>query len=65
MFNKTGCVMAMLIAILFLGMDWLISVGLVWLICLCFGWTFSWGIATGVWLVIILIRGRIKVKTNQ
>lgn len=27
------------------------SIGVMWLITLCFGWTFSWPIATGVWLL--------------
>lgn len=50
--NKSGC----LTLILGILVGWLIFVGLIWLICLCFGWSFSWSVATGVWLVTILIR---------
>lgn len=35
---------------------WLITCGIVKLICLCFGFSFSWAIATGIWLVIIILR---------
>ena len=36
--------------------SWLITCGIVKLICLCFGLTFTWLIATGIWLIVILLR---------
>ena len=50
-----------IIAVLFLmaaltAFSWIVTCGLVKLITLCFGWTFSWPIATGIWLVMILLR---------
>lgn len=36
--------------------SWLITCGIVKLICLCFGLTFTWLIATGIWLLIILLK---------
>lgn len=42
------------------AISWLITVGLVKLVTLCFGWAFSWLIATGIWLLFILIRTCIK-----
>lgn len=39
-----------------LAIDWLIACGLVKLICLCFTLTFTWRLATGVWLVIIMLH---------
>ena len=42
------------------AISWLITCGLVKLITLCFGLGFSWLVATGVWLLLILIRGIIK-----
>lgn len=36
--------------------SWLIICGIVKLICLCFGLTFTWLIATGIWLLIILLK---------
>ena len=34
---------------------WGIVAGIVWLICLCFGWAFSLKIATGVFLAMLLV----------
>ena len=56
--NKT---MRSAIAVLFLtaaltAFSWIVTCGIVKLITLCFGWAFSWPIATGIWLVMILLR---------
>lgn len=47
-----GC----LLVILTYAASWLLTCGLVWLIGLCFGLTFSWLTATGIWLGIILLK---------
>lgn len=36
--------------------SWAITVGVVWLICLCFDLTFKWAWATGIWFLMILAR---------
>ena len=51
-----GC---LLLAFLY-AVSYLATVGLVYLITLCFGWTFSWIIATGIWFVLILLKGLFK-----
>lgn len=38
------------------GIGWLITCGVIKLITLCFGITFSWAIATGIWLIICALR---------
>ena len=38
------------------GLSWIITCGVVYLITLCFGWDFSWLMATGVWAAAFLIR---------
>lgn len=49
---------AALIVALFLvfvcGISWLISCGLIYLICLCFDLQFKWSIATGIWLIVCI-----------
>lgn len=35
-------------------LSWAITVGITWLICLCFAWTFSLSHATGGWLVVMM-----------
>lgn len=42
--------------ILYYGITWISTCGVVYLITLCFGWDFSWLMATGVWLATCLIK---------
>lgn len=48
-----------------LGIDFLISAGVMWLICLCFGLTFSWRIVLGIWLVLVLLSWFFKSVNNN
>ena len=43
----------LVIALVF-GLDYCLTVGIIYLICKCFGWKFTFAIATGVWLIINL-----------
>lgn len=58
--KKFGYTLGCLLAILtFTGLSvvsWLLTCGLVYLIMLCFALEFSWWIATGVWLVLLLFN---------
>ena len=36
--------------------SWLITCGIIFLICCCFDLTFKWSIATGIWLVMCLMK---------
>ena len=38
------------------ALSWIITCGIVALVCLCFGWAFKWGIATGIWLILLLAK---------
>ena len=51
-----GIIAVMLTVITLFALSWIITCGIIKLITLCFGWTFSWPIATGIWLVMILLR---------
>ena len=42
--------------ILALAIGWAITIGLVYLVCLCFSWQFNLLVATGIWLVLILLK---------
>ena len=50
-----GCLMFILGLFVFLGAEFLLTVGIIYLITLCFGWAFSWKIAIGIWLVMTLM----------
>ena len=55
-----GCLAALFVFLFFNVISWIITCGFVYLITLCFGWTFSWTIATGVWLVMWLLNSIFK-----
>lgn len=40
--------------------SWIITCGIIKLITLCFGLSFSWAIATGIWLVLCLLESIFK-----
>ena len=44
------------------GISWIITCGIIKLITLCFGWTFKWNIATGVWLILCVLKSIIESK---
>ena len=48
--------LTILLTIIAYAISWLATCGLIKLITLCFGWTFSWLIATGIWLVLCLLK---------
>jgi hypothetical protein len=52
-----------MIAILF-GFSWITTCGIIKLVTLCFGWEFSWAIATGIWLAMFLLRSIFSTKGN-
>ena len=51
--------------ILILSIDFLLSAGLVWIVCWAFGWTFTWPIAIGVYAITILIHGVFRVTVHN
>lgn len=44
------------------ALSWIVTCGLIKLITMCFGWTFSWGIATGSWLIGCIAKGILSHK---
>ena len=54
-----GGIIALVAIVMFLvlgAISWLITCGIFYLITLCFSLEFSWLTATGVWLVMILLK---------
>lgn len=52
--------LAGLIAIIAIGLlyaiSWILVCGIIKLITLCFGLTFYWSVATGIWLILCLLK---------
>lgn len=42
--------------ILLTAISWAITCGMVYLISLCFGFAYNLSVATGIWLVLIIIK---------
>ena len=40
--------------------SWIMTCGIIKLITLCFGLSFSWLIATGIWLIMCIIKSILK-----
>lgn len=57
--------MAFLIILLALALSWGMTIGIIALICLCFGLTFSLLKATGIWLILVLIGSFLKPTSSS
>ena len=55
-----GCLFSLLVLFVLYGISWAITCGLIYLICLCFSLTFNVIAATGIWMVLCLIRSMFK-----
>ena len=58
-------ILTILLAIIAYTISWLATCGLIKLITLCFGWTFSWLIATGIWLILLLFYWLKELTTSE
>lgn len=58
--KKFGDILPFLLPIIiFVGgyaLSWIATCGVIKLVDMCFGWTFSWGSATGIWLIICIAK---------
>ena len=62
-----GAAILVVIAILAVcyGLSWIATCGIIKLITMCFGWTFKWSIATGIWLIMCLLQSIFKVTAKN
>lgn len=51
--------------ILAYGISWIATCGIIKLITICFGWTFKWSIATGIWLISLLLSSVFKSHSSK
>lgn len=54
--GATAGILVVLFTVALIGLSWISTCGVIKLITMCFGWTFSWGVATGIWLIMCLAR---------
>lgn len=55
-----GVLVCIVVAILLCSVSWIITCGVIKLITMCFGLTFKWSVATGIWLLMALLRDIFK-----
>ena len=63
-----GGIIALISIAILIGLgaiSWLITCGIFYLITLCFDLGFSWLTATGVWLVMVLLRSIFSVTVKN
>ena len=63
-----GGIVALVAIVIFLvlgAISWIITCGIFYLITLCFGLEFSWLTATGVWLIMVLLRSIFSVTVKN
>lgn len=51
--------------LLVLGISWVLTCGWLYLIALCFSWVWSWKIATGIWLILLLLGAFFKPTNSK
>lgn len=56
-YKTSKILLIILLFILLNGLSFAITAGFISIICLCFGWTFSWKTALGTWLIILILNG--------
>ena len=62
--GATALVVILMIAALY-GVSWIVTCGIIKLITMCFGLTFKWSIATGIWLIICILRSIFNVTVKN
>ena len=65
--TKGGVTAVIVITILAVcyGLSWIVTCGIIKLITMCFGLTFKWSIATGIWLIICILRSVFNVTVKK
>lgn len=54
---------SLLLAVIY-AISWIGTCGLFKLVTLCFGWNYSWGIATGIWILFLVAKSIFSHKTT-
>ena len=65
---KQGGIVAVVVILILAvcyGISWIATCGIIKLITMCFGLEFSWAIATGIWLIICILKSIFNVTVNN
>ena len=65
---KQGGIVAVVVILILAvcyGISWIVTCGIIKLITMCFGLEFSWAVATGIWLIICILKSIFNVTVNN
>lgn len=65
---KQGGIVAVTVILLLVlcgGVSWIITCGIIKLITMCFGLKFSWAVATGIWLIICILKSIFNMTVKK
>ena len=65
---KQGGIVAVAVILLLVlcgGVSWIITCGIIKLITMCFGLKFSWAVATGIWLIICILKSIFNMTVKK
>lgn len=51
-----------LMLIVILAISWILACGIIYLIFCCFGLAFTWPVATGIWLILLILGSIFRGK---
>lgn len=51
-----GCLLVFIIWLGIMIVDFLLTAGIVWLVCFAFGLVFSWKMVLGIWAIIAILH---------
>ena len=60
-----GIFTVILLLVIGYAISWILTCGIIKLITICFGLTFSWAIATGFWLILCLLKSVFSVTVKK
>lgn len=64
MIDKSYIITFIIVLVLIFGLDFIITAGILFLICWCFQIAFTWKLAFGIWLIILLLAGLFKSRVK-
>lgn len=62
--GATAVIVITILAVCY-GLSWIVTCGIIKLITMCFGLTFKWSIATGILLIICILRSVFNVTVKK
>lgn len=60
-----GCLLTILLFLITCTVSFLITAGIVWVICWAFGFLFTWKLVIGIWTVLVLLKNIFNVTVKK